>query len=354
MEPVTLALTGDIYPTRPLNLLSQSVKQAISVLRDADIAIGNFEISLSDKGAPLEKLLAIRARPELEADLPEFCLDVVTVANNHSVDYGWEALSDSIGRLEKAGIRVVGAGPKLEDAMRPQIVEARGRRVGIIAFSCLLPAGQAASATRPGISPIHVQTAYEIDPGYQMEEPGDLSVVKVRTWARESDLAVAEAAVSALKSQCDVVVVSIHWGFGSGESLADYQLPLARKLIEAGADIIHGHHPHSIHAIGFYERKPILFSPNVFVGQQVFLDASDQVKAMWAEMSVDGYVARLTLAGNGDIGVEIVPTTLNADRLPVLATGEVFKRISERLTRLSVGQGAVVTEERGVLCVRPV
>jgi poly-gamma-glutamate synthesis protein (capsule biosynthesis protein) len=90
------------------------------------------------------------------------------------------------------------------------------------------------------------------------------------------------------------------------------------------------------------------------VGQQVFLDASDQVKAMWAEMSVDGYVARLTLAGNGDIGVEIVPTTLNADRLPVLATGEVFKRISERLTRLSVGQGAVVTEERGVLCVRPV
>lgn len=261
------------------------------------------------------------------------------------MDYGWEALQDSIERLKEAGVKVVGAGRTIAEARRPLIVTVQGKRIGVIGFSCLLPTGTAAAGDRPGLSPIHIHTAYEIDPTYQMEEPGDLGVVKVRTWPRTDDLDEAASAVSKLKAACDIVVVSVHWGFGSGDALADYQLPLAKALIEAGADAVHGHHPHSVHAIGYCSGKPVFFSPNVLVGQQVLLPASPQVKRMRSEMSVDGYVALLGASENGEVEIELVPTVLDNERLPRLANGADYARILERLTRLSAPHGARITDK---------
>ena len=353
MTHLTIALTGDIYPTRPLAPLVPQVRSVFDLLRTADLALGNFEISLSGKGAPLEKLLAIRSDPTVAKDLPELGLDVVTVANNHSMDYGWEALQDSIEHLKGAGLRVVGAGRTIAEATRPLIVTVQGKRIGVIAFSCLLPTGTAAGIDRPGLSPIHIHTAYEVDPTYQMEEPGDLAVVKVRTWPRPDDLREAASAVSELKAACDFAVVSVHWGFGSGDALADYQWPLAKALIEAGADAVHGHHPHSVHAIGYCSDKPVFFSPNVLVGQQVFLPASAQVKRMWSEMSTDGYVALLRVADDGAVDIELVPTILDTERLPRFAAGTDHTRILERLTRLSAPHGARITDKGERIGVAP-
>lgn len=352
MSEITIALVGDIYPTRSLLPVPPLVGRAYDVLQQADVVVANFEIPLSDRGAPVQKLLNIRADSALAADLPILGLDIVTVANNHAVDYGWPALEHTIELLRANGIKVVGAGETIVEAMRHEIVEHAGKRIGVVGMSALLPTGMDAAETRPGIAPLHVNTAYEIDPYYQMEEPGDLAVVKVRTSVRPLDLERAVAAIRSLKQQCDVAVASVHWGFGSGETLAEYQLPLAQALIEAGADIVHGHHPHAIHAIGFHMGKPIFFSPNVFVGQQVFLDAPPAVHALWAEMSADGYVARVAVAPDGGLSVEAIPTILNADRLPVLAEGADFDRIRHRLARLSKAYGAVVEGDR-TLSVRP-
>lgn len=352
LSRVVIALTGDIYPTRPLTPLPAEVRAVFDILRNADVAVGNFEISLTDKGAPLEKLLAIRANPEVVRDLPELGLDVVTVANNHAIDYGWDALRDSMDRLQATGLRVVGAGSTVAEAMQPTVVTVDGARIGIIAFSCLLPAGMAAAPNRPGLSPIHVHSAYEIDSTYQMEEPGELAIVKVRTWPDDSDLRSACDAVRSLKSECDFAIVSIHWGFGSGEQLADYQWPVARALIDAGADAIHGHHPHAIHPVGYYCGKPVLFSPNVLVGQQVFLPASPQVQKMWSEMSTDGYVACLVLTGQG-VEIELAPIVLDSDRLPRHALGADRRRIFERLERLSKAHGARITDNGERIAVMP-
>lgn len=354
MTALTIALTGDIYPTRALAPVPEATQPVYDILRRADIAIGNFEIPLSRAGAPVEKLLNIRTDPQVARHLHVLGLDVVTVANNHAVDYGWTALAETVGHLRAADIKVIGAGADIDEAMRPEIVAALGRRVGVIAFSCLLPTGMAASAERPGIAPLHVATAYEIDPYYQMEEPGDISVVKVRTRVDALDLARAVDAVRALKARCDHVVVSLHWGFGSSENLAEYQRPLAEALIDAGADIIHGHHPHAVHAVGFHRGKPILFSMNVLIGQQVFLDASDVVKALWADMSGDGYVARVTLGADGTLEVEAIPTILTSDRLPVRAVDADFERIRARLARLSAKHGARVEMDGARLMLRAV
>ncbi|MGE0008337.1 MAG: CapA family protein [Parvibaculaceae bacterium] len=352
MNGVTLALTGDILPTRELSPVPESAKEVFDLIEKADFAVGNFEMPLTDKGSAVEKLLNIRAHPGIGASLPVLGLDLVTVANNHAVDYGWEGLAQTVEVLRASGLRVVGAGRSVDEARQPEVAAANGKKIGVIGFSCLLPTGMAAASQRPGISPIHVDTSYEIDPYYQMEEPGDISVVKVRTQARSSDVAAAASAVKALKQRCDVVIVTIHWGFGSGEDIAEYQPPLARRLIDAGADVIHGHHPHAIHAVGFYKGRPILFSLGTLVGQQVFLDASPAVKTLWAGMSPDGYIATLTVSDEGGLAIGLVPTTLDPDRLPVLATGADFKRIEDRLVRLSAPHGAVIERHGKALRAR--
>ncbi len=222
-----------------------------------------------------------------------------------------------------------------------------------MAFSCLTPTGMGAGPGRPGISAVHIETAYEIDPWYQMEEPGDPSVVKIRTRARDQDLAEVQRLVGEARASCDLLVVTIHWGFGSGEELAEYQLPLGQALIEAGADLVHGHHPHAVHPIGFHQGKPILFGLGTFIGQQVFLDAPPNVKAMWAGMSPDGYVARIGFSDDDNPSIALHPTTLDNDRLPQRARGEDFDQIAERLRRLSAPYGATVTADGDILRVAP-
>ena len=240
-----------------------------------------------------------------------------------------------------------------EEASSPIIREVAGRRVGVIAFSCLTPTGMGAGPNRPGISALHVETAYEIDPWYQMEEPGDPSVVTIRTRVREADRLRAEAIVRQARGSCDLLVVTMHWGYGSGEVLAEYQRPLAEALIEAGADVIHGHHPHAVHPVGFYRGKPILYGLGTFIGQQVFLPAPQTVQALWAGMSPDGAVAELHFTEGSVAEVILHPTTLNDDRLPVLARGSVFDRIANRLARLSTPYGASVTRRDGGLVAAP-
>lgn len=350
---LTLALTGDICPTRRLASRAAHYGSIFDHLNTASLTIGNLEMPLSRKGTPLEKLLNIRADPAIAEDLPLLGLDVVTLANNHAVDYGWEALDDTAGRVQARGIATIGMGPDWNAASAPFFADVGGLRVGVIAFSCLTPASSGATDERPGIAALRIKTAYEIDPLYQAEEPGDLAVVKVRTHPFESDLARALAVVRDARMSCDRLVVTIHWGFGSGEELAEYQRPLAEAFIDAGADLVHGHHPHAIHAIGFHAGKPIIFSSGTLVGQQIFLPASDQVQALWAGMSPDGFISIIELEDGNTPRIRLIPHTLDAERLPVPAEGEVFERIARRLKRLSPAQGAEVTSFDGGLYVRP-
>jgi hypothetical protein len=353
MGVVTIGLIGDVLPTRRLVAPPAEVASVYALLGEVDVSIGNLEMPFTTAPTPVEKLLNIRCVPEIAADLPVLNVDVFNLANNHAVDYGWDGLKETVAHVEKAGIRVIGAGRNRAEAAAPAILSAAGCRVGVIAFSSLTPTGMAASDTRPGISAIRIDTSYEVDPWYQMEEPGDPSVLRIRTRARPEDVAFAAEAVRALSARCDVLVATIHWGFGSGDDLAEYQVPLAQALIDAGADIVHGHHPHAIHPIGFYKGKPILFTPSTFIGQQVFLDASPKVHRLWAGMSPDGYVAHLQMAGRKLQDMVCYPTVLGADRLPRLARGADFARIAERLARLSRPMCATVDVVGDTLKVSP-
>lgn len=336
-QTVSIVAVGDLVPSRPLfpggQPGSAGFSETVDLIQHADLAFGDLEMPLSHRGVPREKLITFRTSPASASDLRRVGFDVLSLANNHSLDYGYEALLDTVQALEAQQIRCIGAGKDLPEAIEPVIVEVKGLRIGFIAFSSLLPTGAAASAERAGLAPVHVRIAYEVNPYSEMEEPGVPPVV--RTWTDETDRRLAEDCIRRLRSQVDFLVVSIHWGYGSGEELAEYQQPLGRTLIDAGADVIFGNHVHAIHGIEVYNGKAILYSPGNFIAQQPREGASDIALAIYSEMSPDGYAAWLDVAPTRTYSVRIVPTSTNSDGLPEVARGDVLRRIAERLQRLS-------------------
>lgn len=355
-EILSIVAAGDCFPNARFYAdgapISPGFARTLELIRQADIRFANFEMPLSERGQPLEKLAAIRAHPELAVDVKEVGFDVVSLANNHALDYGHEALADTMSALDGIGVRYLGAGDSLAAAASPVIVEARGVRVGFIAFSCLVPPGAAAAADRAGIAPIHVHSGYEVNPYWAIEEPGEPLMIEIRTRADEAEQRFAEQRIGELRAQVDFLCASIHWGYGASDDLAEYQRPLGYALLDAGADAILGNHVHAVHGIEVYDGKPILYSPGTFIGRQIPVDASDVpelVQRLLAAMSPDGYFARIGVREDGSCSLALVPTSIDANGLPLLAEGQVLERIVERVTRHSAKLGTEVVLEDGAL-----
>jgi poly-gamma-glutamate capsule biosynthesis protein CapA/YwtB (metallophosphatase superfamily) len=332
----TLAAVGDVVLTRSWTRdegTDPRFLEVVDLLGGADLAFANLESPVSRTGYSRDKMVTLRTDPELVDDLKGMHFDVFSVANNHTLDYGEDSLMATLEVLESNGLRAVGAGKDLDDALRPAIVEANGARVAFFACSCLLPLGSSAGVARPGLAPLRVHTSFEVDPYMEMEEPGHAPAVHTRP--DEADLARICAGIAAVRDSVDFVAVSVHMGFGVGEEVAGYQQVVAHAFIDAGADVVLGNHAHVIQGIETYRGKAILYSPSNFVAQQPREGQSPEVLELYARMSSDAYLAFLDVAPGGSYRMRIVPTVGNDNGLPVQATGADFDRIADRIARLS-------------------
>jgi poly-gamma-glutamate synthesis protein (capsule biosynthesis protein) len=334
---VRIAATGDVVLTRAAADCAPdaAVDELADLLGTADVVLSSLEIAFSDRGVPSDRILNFRAAPALLPELHRFHISVATLANNHSSDYGWPAVADTVHGLAAEGITPLGAGPDLAAAERPHVVEVAGRRIGFLAWSCLLPLGVAAGPARPGIAPIHIRTEWEVDGEFQLEEPG--VPPRIRTSPRPDDLERALAAVRALREQVDTLVVTVHWGFGFGQDRAEYQQPLGRAFIDAGADAVIGHHVHAPQGVEVYRGRPIVYSPGNFVAQQPREGVSPEVLAICDAMSRDAFVSLLTVEPDGRLGLELVPVRGNDDGLPGIAPEPERRRIADHLVAASAG-----------------
>jgi poly-gamma-glutamate capsule biosynthesis protein CapA/YwtB (metallophosphatase superfamily) len=353
---VTLAVAGDCFPNGPFygedGPISERFAETIDLLASAELRFANFETPLSDRGLPVEKLAAIRSDPGLADDFGRLGIDVVTLANNHVTDYGPDALADTIAAFDRLGVSHVGAGPSLAAAVEPIVIERNGISLGFIAFTCLAAPGAVATEDRPGVAAIRVQSGYEVNPLWEIEEPGEPLMVRIRTRADERDCAMALERVRAVRTQVDVLCVSVHWGYGGGRDLAEYQQPLAHAVVEAGADAVLGNHVHGVQGIEVYEGTPILYSPGTLVGRQIPFDLSeldDTMLKVVGEMSPDGYVASLRFRGDGTCEVQLTPTSVDENGLAIPATGEVLERIVERVVGHSEKLDTALTLRDGTL-----
>jgi poly-gamma-glutamate capsule biosynthesis protein CapA/YwtB (metallophosphatase superfamily) len=351
-EPITIAVGGDIFANgrfydgeRPI---SATFEDVTAVIGAADISFANYEMPLSTRGQPIEKLANIRADPGIAPDIGRLSLDVVSLANNHMMDYGAEALADTIANLRAQKLQFVGAGATLAEAIEPVVLDVRGRKVGFLAFTCLVAPGAGATPSAPGVAAIHVHSSYQINPYWQAEEPGEPAMVTIKTFADSAEQAFAEECVRDLRSRVDFLCLSLHWGYGGLSSrIAEYQRPLGHAMIDAGADVILGNHVHAVQGVERYKGKLIVYSPGTFIGRQLPPESeggeiTDLVRSLLADMSPDGLITLIAVDEAGGYSARIVPTSLDAHGLPVIASDEPLERISQRVIEWSAKLGTQV------------
>lgn len=249
-EPITLLFVGDVLLTGDRDYLS-----AVSgLLEEADYAVGNLESRISERGERIALKLDERGRalhnefffraPPIQAErLAQAGFDAMTLANNHIMDYGAEALLDTLRLLDEAGVAHAGAGEDLEAARQPIVAQVGGLTLAILAYvdAATLPGtcGFAASATEAG-------TVF-----VQGDDAG-------RPCAATTDLLRGE--IGALRDRVDFIIVSFHWGTETKSDPDPLQRNLARTAIDAGADLIIGHHPHVLQGVEIYRGRPIVYS----------------------------------------------------------------------------------------------
>jgi poly-gamma-glutamate synthesis protein (capsule biosynthesis protein) len=358
-DPIVIAVGGDIFANghfydgdRPV---SRTFEDIAAITGGADIFFANYEMPLSSRGQPIEKLANIRADPAIAPDIGRLGLHVVSLANNHMMDYGADALRDTIANIDGQSIQHVGAGETLAEAVEPVIVEVNGRKIGFLAFTCLVAPGAGATATGPGTAAIHVHSSYQVNPYWQAEEPGEPAIVTIRTFADADEQAFAEQCVRDLRERVDFLCLSLHWGYGGLSSrIAEYQRPLGHAMIDAGADIILGNHVHAVQGIERYNGKVIVYSPGTFIGRQLPPESeggeiTDLVRSLLADMSPDGFITLVDIDESGDYGVRLLPTSLDSHGLPELVSGDVLERISGRVSEWSTKLGTPLEVQDGEL-----
>jgi poly-gamma-glutamate synthesis protein (capsule biosynthesis protein) len=185
---------------------------------------------------------------------------VATLAGNHIADAGPQGIEDTVRELRALGIQTTGAGRDLDDARHPAIVEREGVRFGFLSYNCVGPRESWATAAKAGCAYVRVLTHYELD----YAGPGGPPTVY--TFADPVSLERMQADVERLRAKADVVTVALHKGMGhTPATLAMYERPMARAAIDAGADVVVGHHAHILQGIEVYRNRPIFHGLGNFV-----------------------------------------------------------------------------------------
>lgn len=266
-ENVVVYLVGDVGPRRieygedPKTLMAASRDK----LAEADIRFCQLERTLSTLGAKQNynaNTWYAQVHPDNIGALTHVKFDVASMAGNHNGDWGYEPIVDTVEFLKRNGIVVVGAGKDLASARRPAIFERKGTKIAFLAYCSILPPGLAAGSNKPGVAPIEVATYYEPPPTARFQ-PG--VPPKVITIPNADHVAAMVKDVQEAKKAADVVIVSLHYGIPWIPGvIAQYQPVISRAAIDAGAELVFGHHPHVIKGIEVYKGKVIFYSAGDF------------------------------------------------------------------------------------------
>jgi len=322
-EEVTLLAVGDIMLARKVErLMSQyglgyPLSEVKSRLSQADITFGNLECAVSDKGTQLPgKGIWLRAKPEVVSELKDSGFDVLSVANNHSLDYDTEAFLDTLYWIEQSGIKTIGGGNNIDTACSPFISTVNGVRVGFLAYTEMAdmiwsydyPRKLKATDTEPGVAPFKYDSIVED--------------------------------IRALDNQVDVLVLSLHWGTEYSLSPTPLQREQARGFIDAGADLIIGHHPHVIQGVELYKNGVIAYSLGNFVFDQ---NQSDRTR--------EGLVMEVTAEETGISEMTLYPVII-IESQPRFEQNDWAKKLAKDVQKFSLdlGTGSSITENPLQIC----
>lgn len=254
-DVVSLVAVGDVAVARKDYQLSFT--QVAPILRAGDVTFFNSEALYAEKGSAgsLPHGAGTRVDPRKMSALLTAGFNVCTLANNHCLDWGVDALLECKERLEAMGIAVCGAGRNISEARKPAILERKGVKVAFLAYLSVGSYSFLAEEGKPGCAMVRAHTLYE-PYDYQPGTPA-----KVLTWAYKEDLQSMIEDISQAKKQADIVVVVDHWGIHIAPVvIPDYGFEVGHAAIDAGADLVLGTHPHILKGIEVYKGKVIAHS----------------------------------------------------------------------------------------------
>jgi poly-gamma-glutamate synthesis protein (capsule biosynthesis protein) len=225
----------------------------------ADLRIANLEAPLCTGGTPAPKLIRLQSPVQAaEWIRDDLRCDAVSLANNHIMDWGQPGLDSTLAALDGAAIAYAGAGSTDAIAGAHRLLHVNGARVAFLSWACTVPPGFRANAQQPGLAAIRVRTSYAADPMLIDEQPGTPPWVHTEPWSE--DVAALERALGAARAASDFVVLAVHWGVppqwqsNFQGPLAEYQETLAPRLVAAGADLVLGHHAHTVYGVQAFAR----------------------------------------------------------------------------------------------------
>lgn len=298
--------------------------RAFQVLAKADLVFANLENPLGKGGHPREKMYTFRSNPSLAKLVVDSGVDVVTIANNHMLDYGEPVLMETLRTLSKAKIPFVGAGRNIVEAEKPVFLERGGVRLAFLGLAATLPLGAAASPERAGLAPIHVTTSYELDPTLTQEQPGNPPKIRTQVDPRDQERICTN--IKRAKEHADHVVVGIHWGVAFTKERAEYQQLLGHEMIDAGASVVVGHHPHMRQGVESYRNGIILYS----LGDFLFHDRQDM-------SGESGMIAVISLSKVGVEDLRLWPVAIDVKTgFPLLGSPRDAGELIKELKPLSV------------------
>ena len=292
-ESLVIHATGDVNfdPAYIPRFVSEGYGSAFDGLGglfvDDDLTIVNLECAPSMLGLPLDKAFVFRCDTTSLPILASQGIDVVNLANNHSQDYGPTAMLDGALQARLAGLAPVGVGATVDSATSPALFDVRGWRIAVLGMGGVVPSSDwLATPDRPGMA------------------SGD-------------DIEQMTAAVEAASRQADLVFVSIHWGVeGESEPRPD-DIERAKRLIEAGADAIFGHHPHRLGDVEFVDGRPVFWTLGNFIWPRL------------SDASATTAVATVEISADGEISACLLPAFIERSGQPVLTAADHCSDLDE-------------------------
>ncbi|PKO34321.1 MAG: poly-gamma-glutamate biosynthesis protein [Betaproteobacteria bacterium HGW-Betaproteobacteria-7] len=282
---VSIAFVGDIMlddtPGKVIRQGRDPFAPFAAILRAADYRIGNLECVVARGGTrEPRKPYTFRAHPRVLPFLSRH-FDAVSLANNHSGDYGSAAFAEMLGRLEKAGVAYFGGGHTLAEAHAPLLVDRNGLRIALLGYNEFFPRSFEADFDKPGIA-----------------------------WS-EDEQVILDIRQARSEHRADLVIPVMHWGWEHEPLASERQRRLARLMIDAGADAVVGGHPHVTQDVETYRGKPIVYSLGNFV-----FDGFDD------EASNTGWLLRMALDKSGVVSWQTFVAHLDKEGIPRPAKGK--------------------------------
>jgi poly-gamma-glutamate synthesis protein (capsule biosynthesis protein) len=263
-------------------------------LKEGDLSIANLESPVARGGNEFSgKKFRFRAESEVAGALRRSGINLVTLANNHSMDFGEQALLETMENLKSAGVAWIGAGENLAEARKMALYTIKGKKIAFLGYSLTQPLEFFAGKNRPGTTP-----------GFEKIYIEDIHRARL---------------------VADYVIVSFHWGTEGTSNIQPYQRTVAHKAIDAGADVIIGHHPHVLRGIERYKTGIVFYS----LGNFTFASKSKTAEA--------GVIVRLRF-DEGKREAELLPLDILHRRVgfqPQRVSGKTAAGIIEQLNTLS-------------------